>query len=91
MASGGTATTTHLAGELLKMMAGIDMIHVPYRGTGSGDHRSAGRAGPGDVRLSAVVGAILKTGQLRGLAVTSSKRLETLPDIPTVGESRPGL
>jgi tripartite-type tricarboxylate transporter receptor subunit TctC len=90
MASGGTATTTHLAGELLKMMAGIDMIHVPYRGTGPAISDLLGNqvqvmfgSAPSSVQY-------IKTGQLRGLAVTSSERLETLPDMPTVGETVPG-
>ena len=90
MASGGTATTTHLAGELLKMMADIDMIHVPYRGTGPAITDLLG--GQVQVMFGSAPSSVqyIKTGQLRGLAVTSSKRLETLPDIPTVGETVPG-
>ena len=90
MASGGTATTTHLAGELLKMMAGIDMIHVPYRGTGPAITDLLG--GQVQVMFGSAPSSVqyIKTGQLRGLAVTSSKRLETLPDMPTVGEAVPG-
>jgi tripartite-type tricarboxylate transporter receptor subunit TctC len=90
MASGGTATTTHLAGELLKMMAGIDMIHVPYRGTGPAITDLLG--GQVQVMFGSAPSSVqyIKSGQLRGLAVTSAKRLETLPDIPTVGETVPG-
>ncbi len=90
MASGGTATTTHLAGELLKMMAGIDMIHVPYRGTGPAITDLLG--GQVQVMFGSAPSSVqyIKSGQLRALAVTSSKRLETLPDIPTVGETIPG-
>lgn len=90
MASGGTATTTHLAGELLKMMADIDMIHVPYRGTGPAITDLLG--GQVQVMFGSAPSSVqyIKTGQLRGLAVTSSKRLETLPDIPTVGETVAG-
>jgi tripartite-type tricarboxylate transporter receptor subunit TctC len=90
MASGGTATTTHLAGELLKMMAGIDMIHVPYRGTGPAISDLLG--GQVQVMFGSAPSSVqyIKTGQLRGLAVTSSERLETLPDVPTVGETVPG-
>ena len=90
MASGGTATTTHLAGELLKMMAGIDMIHVPYRGTGPAITDLLG--GQVQVMFGSAPSSVqyIKTGQLRGLAVTSPKRLETLPDMPTVGETVPG-
>jgi hypothetical protein len=84
MASGGTATTTHLAGELLKMMAGIDMIHVPYRGTGPAITDLLG--GQVQVMFGSAPSSVqyIKTGQLRGLAVTSSERLETLPDMPTL-------
>jgi tripartite-type tricarboxylate transporter receptor subunit TctC len=90
MASGGTATTTHLAGELLKMMAGIDMTHVPYRGTGPAITDLLG--GQVHVMFGSAPSSVqyIKSGQLRGLAVTSPKRLATLPDLPTVGESVPG-
>ena len=50
MASAGIGTGPHMAGELFKMMAGVDMVHVPYRGGGARAHRSARRAGAGDVR-----------------------------------------
>src|SRR5436305_6089595 len=90
MASGGTATTTHLAGELLKMMAGIDVTHVPYRGTGPAITDLLG--GQVQVMFGSAPSSVqyIKSGQLRGLAVTSARRLETLPDIPTVGETVPG-
>jgi tripartite-type tricarboxylate transporter receptor subunit TctC len=90
MASGGTATTTHLAGELLKMMADIDMIHVPYRGTGPAITDLLG--GQVQVMFGSAPSSVqyIKSGQLHGLAVTSARRLETLPDIPTVGETVPG-
>ena len=90
MASGGTATTTHLAGELLKMMADIDMIHVPYRGTGPAITDLLG--GQVQVMFGSAPSSVqyIKSGQLRGLAVTSARRLETLPDMPTVGETVAG-
>ena len=90
MASGGTATTTHLAGELLKMMAGIDMIHVPYRGTGPAITDLLG--GQVQVMFGSAPSSVqyIRTGQLRALAVTSRQRLEALPDVPTVGETVPG-
>jgi tripartite-type tricarboxylate transporter receptor subunit TctC len=90
MASGGTGTTTHLAGELLKMMAGIDMVHVPYRGTGPAIADLLG--GQVQVMFGSAPSSVqyIRNGQLRALAVTSDKRLEALPDIPTVGESIAG-
>ncbi len=91
MASGGTGTTTHLAGELLKMMAGIDMTHIPYRGTGPAITDLLG--GQVQVMFGSAPSSVqyIRNGQLRALAVTSAKRLEALPDVPTVGESHPGL
>ena len=90
MASGGTGTTTHLAGELLKMMAGIDMIHVPYRGTGPAITDLLG--GQVQVMFGSAPSSVqyIRNGQLRALAVTSHKRLEALPDVPTVGETIAG-
>jgi tripartite-type tricarboxylate transporter receptor subunit TctC len=90
MASGGTATSTHLAGELLKLMAGIDMTHVPYRGTGPAITDLLG--GQVQVMFGSAPSAVqyIKTGQLRALAVTSPKRLDVLPDIPAVAETIPG-
>jgi tripartite-type tricarboxylate transporter receptor subunit TctC len=90
MASVGIGSTPHVAGELFKMMAGIDMIHVPYRG-----------AAPAVTDLIAGQVQVLftgpptlmehiKTGKLRALAVTGARRLENLPDVPTVGEFLPG-
>ena len=78
------------AGELFKMMAGVDMVHVPYRG-----------AGPALTDLLRWAGASLfdachpsieyiKTGKLRALAVTTAERWEALPDIPTLGDFLPG-
>jgi tripartite-type tricarboxylate transporter receptor subunit TctC len=89
-ASGGTGTPTHMAGELLKMVAGIDMLHVPYRGTGPAITDLLG----GQVQLMfasapSSMGHI-KSGALRAIAVTSAARLETLPDVPTVAEFVPG-
>jgi tripartite-type tricarboxylate transporter receptor subunit TctC len=90
MASGGTGTTTHLAGELLKMMAGIDMVHVPYRGTGPAIADLLG--GQIQVMFGSAPSSVqyIRNGQLRALAVTSDKRLEALPNIPTVGETIQG-
>jgi len=90
MASAGTGAGSHIAGELFKMMAGVDMVHVPYR--------SAGPAltdlitGQVQVMFFTTVSSIeyIKAGRLRALAVTTATRSDALPDIPTVGEFVPG-
>jgi len=90
MASSGNGSTIHMSGELFKMMTGVNMVHVPYRG--------------GALALTDLVGGqvqvmfdniptsaeFIKTGQLRGLAVTSAARSEVLPDLPTVADFVPG-
>jgi tripartite-type tricarboxylate transporter receptor subunit TctC len=88
--SGGNGSPAHVAAELFKMMAGVDMVHVPYRGEGLAlpDLISG--------QLQAMFGVMpaslgyIKSGKLRALAVTTAKRQELLPDIPTVGEVLPG-
>jgi len=86
MASAGNGTTPHVAGELFKMMAGIDMVHVPYRGNGPAITDLLG--GQVQVLFAGTLEAIehIRAGRLRPLAVTDTTRLEALPDIPTVGE-----
>ncbi|MBI3517487.1 MAG: tripartite tricarboxylate transporter substrate binding protein [Proteobacteria bacterium] len=87
-ASPGQGTTPHLAGELLKQMAGLDMIHVPYRGDGPGlADTMAGR-----VDLQIAGPALLehvKGGQVRGLAMTSATRSPLAPELEAVGETVP--
>jgi tripartite-type tricarboxylate transporter receptor subunit TctC len=91
MASGGTGSTSHVGGELLKILTGIDMQHVPYRG--------------GAPALTDVIGgqvqvyfsplpeclATIKADKVRAIAITSAMRSELLPQVPTVGESVPGF
>ena len=91
MGSAGTGSATHLAGELFKMVAGVNLVHVPYRGNGPA--LTALLGGQVDVLFPALPPTIeyIKTGKLRGLAVTSAMRSETLPDVPTVGEFVPGF
>jgi len=86
MASAGNGSTPHVAGELFKMMAGIDMVHVPYRGNGPAITDLLG--GQVQVLFAGALEAIehIRAGRLRPLAVTDTTRLEALPDIPTVGE-----
>jgi tripartite-type tricarboxylate transporter receptor subunit TctC len=90
MASAGNGSSGHLAGELLKMMVGISLVHAPYRGNGPALTDLLG----GQVELmfptSPSVVEYVKSGRLRGLAVTTASRSETLPDLPTVSEFVPG-
>jgi tripartite-type tricarboxylate transporter receptor subunit TctC len=91
VASGGVGGPDHLSGELFKVMAGVDMIHVPYRGLAPALTDLLGEQV--EVVFSTVPAAIeyIKAGKLRALAVTTAKRSELLPDIPTVGEIVPGF
>jgi tripartite-type tricarboxylate transporter receptor subunit TctC len=90
MASAGNGTTPHVAGELFKMMAGIDMVHVPYRGNGPAITDLLG--GQVQVLFAGAPESIehIRAGRLRPLAVTDTTRLEVLSDIPTVAEFVPG-
>jgi tripartite-type tricarboxylate transporter receptor subunit TctC len=90
MASGGTGTGTHIAGELFKMMAGVDMVHVPYRGGGPALTDLLG--GQMQVYFPTTVTSIeyIRAGRLRALAVTTATRSDALPDLPTVSEFVPG-
>jgi tripartite-type tricarboxylate transporter receptor subunit TctC len=90
MASGGVGSPAHVAGELFKMMAGVDLVHVPYRGAGPG--LTDLLAGQVQVYFPTTVASIayIRAGRLRALAVTAATRAEVLPDIPTVGEFVPG-
>jgi tripartite-type tricarboxylate transporter receptor subunit TctC len=86
MASGGIGSGSHVAGELFKMMAGVDMVHVPYRGVAPALTDLLG----GQVQVIFVSTAAsieyIRSGKLRALAVTSATRTDVLPNIPTVGE-----
>jgi tripartite-type tricarboxylate transporter receptor subunit TctC len=90
MASAGNGTTSHLAGELFKMMTGVNMVHVPYRG--GGPALTDLLAGQVQVFFPPMVVPIaqVRAGKLRALAVTTATRSEALPDIPTVGDFVPG-
>jgi len=86
-ASSGTGTSTHLSGELFKRMTGIEMTHVPYRGVAPAlNDVIPGRV---DVMFNTMAGVLqhARSGQVRGLAVTSAKRLPTALEFPTVAES----
>jgi tripartite-type tricarboxylate transporter receptor subunit TctC len=90
MASAGNGSGPHMAGELFKMMAGVDMVHVPYRG--SPPALTDLLAGQVQVMFSPLSSSIayVRGGKLRALAVTSATRSEALPDLPTVGDFVPG-
>jgi tripartite-type tricarboxylate transporter receptor subunit TctC len=90
MASAGNGTAQHVAGELFKMMTGVDMVHVPYRGQAPALTDLIG--GQVQVMFAAMPSSIeyIRAGKLRPLAVTTATRSEALPDIPTVGEFVPG-
>ena len=86
----GIGSSAHLAGELLKMMAGIDLLHVPYKG--ASEANAAVLAGQIDLSISAASGisAHVRSGKLRPLAVTDGKRVSSMPDVPSVAEFIPG-
>jgi len=88
MASQGTGLASHLMGELFKMMAGVNLIHVPYRDNFTAD-LLGGQVQVAFVPITNVIEHI-KDGRLRPLAVTTAKRSELLPGIPTIGEFLPG-
>ncbi len=88
LASNGTGNLTHLSGELFRMMTGIEVVHVPYRGT-----PAAGlMAGDVHAMFDAIGSALphIQSGALRALGVTSAARLRVLPDIPPIGDAVPG-
>ena len=87
MASSGNGTSSHLAGEMLKWRAGIDLVHVPYKGAAPAMTDLLG--GQVQVMVDNLITALpqLKAGKLRALAVTSAQRVPELPDVPTVAES----
>ena len=86
-ASSGIGTSPHVAGELFKRMAGIEMTHVPYRGVALAmNDLIPGRV---DVMFNTIAGLLpqVRSGQVRGLAVSTAERFPTAPDLPTVAES----
>jgi tripartite-type tricarboxylate transporter receptor subunit TctC len=90
MASAGNGNATHLAGELFKVMTRTDMAHVPYRGAAPAVTDLLG--GQVQIYFGSLPATIehIRSGRLRALAVTTSTRFETLPDLPTVGDFVPG-
>jgi tripartite-type tricarboxylate transporter receptor subunit TctC len=90
-ASGGVGTTPHMAGELLTFSAGIKMVHVPYRGEAPAINDLLGGQIPFMFSNLSVVKGNIEGGKLRALAVTSAKRVPSLPNVPTVAEAFPGF
>jgi tripartite-type tricarboxylate transporter receptor subunit TctC len=90
MASAGVGSVPHMAGELFKLMTGVDMLHVPYRG--SAPALTDLIAGHVQVMFDAMPASLplIRSGSLRPLAVTTPARSATLPDLPTVAETVPG-
>jgi tripartite-type tricarboxylate transporter receptor subunit TctC len=90
MASAGVGSNQHLSGELFKMMAGVDLVHVPYRGAGPALIDLV--AGQVQMMIDPVPSSIehVKAGRLRALGVSSAARLDMLPDVPAVAEFVPG-
>jgi tripartite-type tricarboxylate transporter receptor subunit TctC len=89
-ASGGVGTSPHMSGELLEVMAGIKLTHVPYRGTGPAMTDLLGGQIP--VLFDNLPGSIqqIKAGRIRALGVTTKERVASIPDVPTFGETVPG-
>jgi tripartite-type tricarboxylate transporter receptor subunit TctC len=90
MASFGTGSTSHVAGELFKMMTGVNMIHVPYRGGAAMVTDLIG--GQVQVAFDVLAGSIghIRSGRLQVLAVAGKTRSDALPDVPTIGETIAG-
>ena len=89
-ASSGNGTSVHMSAELFKMMAGLDMVHVPYRGSAAAYPDLL--TGKVHVLFDNLPGSIefVRTGQLRALGVTTTKRSDALPDVPAIAEIVPG-
>ena len=89
LASAGIGASTHMAGEMFKMMAGVDLFHVPYRGAQVFPALLAGEAQVYFGPLLSSIGYI-RAGNLRALAVTTTTRSQILPDVPVLSETVPG-
>jgi tripartite-type tricarboxylate transporter receptor subunit TctC len=85
MGSGGIGTTVHVAGELFKLMAGVDMVHIPYRSNNLLQDQLGGQVQVAFSPVPTVIGYI-RAGKLRALGVTSATRVDVLPDVPPVAQ-----
>ncbi len=86
-ASAGNGTSQHLSGELFKSLAQIDLVHVPYKGSGPAIQDVMGAQVPMMFDTSVVAGPHVQSGKLRALAVTSAKRAAAFPDVPSMAEA----
>lgn len=90
-ASAGNGSPNHVAAELFRRLAGVDMLHVPYKGGGPALNAVMG----GETQIHYPAGSVgipqVKSGRVRGIAFTGAKRLTSLPDLPTIGETLPGF
>jgi tripartite-type tricarboxylate transporter receptor subunit TctC len=90
MASAGAGSVSHMSGELFKMMAGVDLVHVPYRGQASALTDLLGSQVQVDFATMPPSIEYVRAGKLRALAVTAAIRSEALPNLPTIGDFLPG-
>jgi tripartite-type tricarboxylate transporter receptor subunit TctC len=90
-ASAGNGTVNHMLGEMLKTAAGVDIVHVPYRGAAAAATDVIG--GQAQMTFGSIAGLLpfVKTGQLRAIGVCTEKRTQLAPDLPTLAETIPGL
>src|SRR4030095_8326985 len=86
-ASSGPGSSLHLSGELFKAMAGVDIVHVPYRGAGPAyPDLMAGTVHMMFANISSMLGNV-RANKIKGLAVTSAERSKAIPELPTIGET----
>jgi tripartite-type tricarboxylate transporter receptor subunit TctC len=86
----GVGSSHHMAGELLKLMTGADLLHVPYKGASESNTAVLAGQITASVSGSSSIASLVRGGKLRTLAVTNAKRVPSLPDVPAVGEFVPG-
>jgi len=89
-ASSGNGTVTHLAGELLKLMGKVDIVHVPYKGGAPALTALVGGETDMSYENALIIVPQIKAGKVRALAITGAKRSPLLPELPTIGETLPG-
>ena len=91
MASAGTGTVGHLAGEMLAKRTGLQFLHIPYKGAAAAATDVVGGQVPLSVQSMPSSIAFIRAGKLKVLGVVNEKRLAALPDSPTIGETVPGF